>query len=336
MSSYVPLSGLSLRDIEYVVAVDDLRNFSRAAERCGVSQAGLSEQVRKLEQLLGVSLFERSRRHVALTADGEKLLGLCREVLASARNLLEVARAHTGPLDGLLRIGVIPTLGPYYLPELLPQLRKVYPHLGLRLSEMTTPVLCKSLREGTLDLALMASLPLPDTLVEEPIFEEPFLAVFPSTHPLARRTRLRLNELAREDLLLLEDGHCLRDQALSLCATQRSHDERLATSLEMLWHMIAAEEGFSLVPQLALRNRTELETLVHVQPLVEKEARRVISLVWRQCDPRGPAFRELAAFLRTVVPEGCRALKAGEKIVRPRKRPAPSAAKAALTQTAGP
>lgn len=323
-SSYVPLSGLSLRDIEYVVAVDDLRNFSRAAERCGVSQAGLSEQVRKLEQLLGVSLFERSRRHVALTADGEKLISLCREVLASARNLLEVARAHTGPLDGLLRVGVIPTLGPYYLPELLPQLRDAYPQLGLRLSEVTTPHLCRALREGSLDLGLMASLPLPDTLVEEPLFEEPFLAVFPQKHELAHRSRVRLSQLNRPDLLLLEDGHCLRDQALSLCATARPQEERLATSLEMLWHMIAAEEGFSLIPQLALRNRTELETLVHVQPLVEKEARRVISLVWRQCDPRGPAFRELASFLRHAVPEGCRPLGDGEKITRPRKRKLPT------------
>lgn len=306
MSSYVPLAGLSLRDIEYVVAVDDLRNFSRAAERCGVSQAGLSEQVRKLEQLLGVTLFERSRRHVALTPDGEKLLALCREVLGSARKLLEVARAHTGPLDGLLRIGVIPTLGPYYLPELLPSLRDVYPQLGLRLSEMTTPVLCKALREGMLDLGLMASLPLPDTLVEEPLFEEPLRAVFPCGHELADKTKLRVRDLSRADLLLLEEGHCLRDQALSLCATQqRPQEERLATSLEMLWHMIAAGEGFSLVPQLALKNRTELEDLVTVRDLDEKEARRVICLVWRQCDPRGAAFRELAAFLRSATPAGC-------------------------------
>ncbi|MBS1095139.1 hydrogen peroxide-inducible genes activator [Gluconobacter wancherniae] len=301
--AYVPLSGLSLRDIEYVVAVDDLRNFSRAAERCGVSQAGLSEQVRKLEQLLGVTLFERSRRHVAPTPEGEHLIGLGREVLAAARNLLEVAKAHTGPLSGLLRIGVIPTLGPYYVPGLLPPLRKEYPQLGLRLTEGRTESLVHALRHGELDLALMA-LPAPaDSLDSVILFEEEFMGVFPSHHELAKTPSISLSQLGRPDLLLLEDGHCLRDQALSICPTApRPKDQRLATSLEMLWHMIGAGEGFSLIPKLALRNRSEFEDLVCIRSLPEPEARRTIGLVWRASDPRAGAFRELGTFLHGIAP----------------------------------
>ncbi|MFT9298437.1 MAG: hydrogen peroxide-inducible genes activator [Gluconobacter sp.] len=305
--SYVPLSGLSLRDIEYVVAVDDLRNFSRAAERCGVSQAGLSEQVRKLEQLLDVTLFERSRRHVAPTPDGERLIALGREVLTAARNLLEVARARTSPLDGILRLGVIPTLGPYYIPGTLPHLRQSYPNLNLRLTEGTTDTLVQSLRNNELDLALMA-LPAPSEALEAlPLFEEAFLGVFPVTHELAGKNRISLKQLGRPDLLLLEDGHCLRDQALSICPTiPRQRETRLATSLEMLWHMIGAGEGFSLIPRLALRNRMDFENLITVCPLSEPEASRTIGLVWRASDPRASTFRELGAFLRQATPEGCK------------------------------
>jgi len=305
--SYTPLAGLSLRDIEYAVAVDDLRNFSRAAERCGVSQAGLSEQVRKLEALLDTPLFERSRRHVTPTPDGARLIALGRDVLSSARTLLEVARNRSGPLDGPLRVGVIATLGPYYVPGLLPLLRTHYPNLALRLTEsMTAPMLTK-LRHNELDLAFLA-LPLAsETLHSEAIFEEPFLGVFPAQHPLAQRKNLHLADLNDPDLLLLEDGHCLRDQALSVCGMTSQRDEygaRLATSLEMLRHMIGAGEGYSLIPQLALNNRSEMDDLVQTRPL-GPEASRTIGLVWRASDPRGSAFRDFARFLREHTPPGC-------------------------------
>lgn len=307
--SYVPLSGLSLRDIEYVVAVDDLRNFSRAAERCGVSQAGLSEQVRKLELLLNVTLFERTRRHVAPTPDGEKLIGMAREVLTSARKLLEVARAYTGPLNGLLHIGLIPTLGPYYIPALLPKLRHSYDQLSLRLSEMTTENLVNALRQGELDLAIMSPTSMTTHFEQSLLFEEPFLAVFPHDHELAQKKIITFKDLAQPDLLLLEDGHCLREQALSICpANFRPQDQRLATSLEMLWHMIAAGEGFSLIPRLALEHRAELQKLVTVRPVQSTEAKRAISLMWRPSDPRADSFKELASFLRAQTPHGCHEL----------------------------
>lgn len=305
--SYLPLSGLSLRDIEYVVAVDDLRNFSRAAERCGVSQAGLSEQVRKLELLLNVTLFERSRRHVAPTPEGTRLILLGREVLASARHLLEVARAHTGPLDSLLHIGVLPTLGPYYIPSLLPKLRQKYAQLALRLSEKTTTNLLQSLRQGELDLALLVPNMLSDSLEYTPLFQEPFVGVFPRGHELAENhNSVSIHDFGRPDLLLLEDGHCLREQALSICPTNfHPQEQRLATSLEMLWHMIGAGEGFSLIPKLALKHRSELDSLTTTRPIAEVEASRTICLVWRASDPRAASFRELAHFLRLTAPEGC-------------------------------
>ncbi|ATU73068.1 hydrogen peroxide-inducible genes activator [Komagataeibacter rhaeticus] len=302
--SYIPLSGLSLRDIEYVVAVDDLRNFSRAAERCGVSQGGLSEQVRKLEALLGVVLFERSRRHVAPTPDGARLIALGRDVLAAARAMIEAARVQTGPLAGLLRIGVIATLGPYYVPDLLPLLRGTYPQLRLQLTDSLTDTMLGMLRHDALDM-VFAALPVSgDGFTCAPLFDEPFVAAFPAEHPLARRQPLAMADLNGPDLLLLEDGHCLRDQALALCGMSPRHArQRLATSLEMLWHMIGAGEGYSLIPRLALRNRQAWQELITLTPL--PGASRTIGLVWRASDPRGAAFAEFARFLREHTPDGC-------------------------------
>ncbi|RFD19437.1 hydrogen peroxide-inducible genes activator [Komagataeibacter melaceti] len=305
--TYIPLSGLSLRDIEYVVAVDDLRNFSRAAERCGVSQGGLSEQVRKLETLLGVVLFERSRRRVTLTPEGARLIAMGRDVLTAARAMIEAARVQTGPLEGLLRIGLIATLGPYYVPTLLPLLRRAYPQLRLQLTDSLTNIMLRALRHDELDL-VFAVLPVKgDNFHCAPLFEEPFLAAFPADHPLAERPALLMGDLQGPDLLLLEDGHCLRDQALALCGMPiQREQQRLAASLEMLWHMIGAGEGYSLIPRLALRNRSEWADLISLTPIAG--ANRTIGLVWRATDPRGPAFAEFANFLRENAPEGCRAV----------------------------
>ncbi|QDH13448.1 hydrogen peroxide-inducible genes activator [Formicincola oecophyllae] len=306
--SYVPLSGLSLRDVEYAVAVDDLRNFSRAAERCGVSQAGLSEQVRKLENVLGVKLFERSRRTVTPTPESEHILRHARELLATARAFLEAAHHDRAELTGTLHLGLIPTLGPYYLPDLLPLLRGRWPGLKLRLEECITPTLAAALRQGELDMGVLVKVPGLNGLHTEPLFTEPFWGVFPANHELATKAEIKLADFNRADLLLLEKGHCLRDQALSLCPGVRRHPQRLAPSLEMLWHMIGVGEGFSLIPALALRNRTDFADLVRVRRLDESEAHRLICLAWRPTDPRHKLFLELAKRLRAHVPDGCLAL----------------------------
>ncbi|WP_424136060.1 LysR substrate-binding domain-containing protein [Roseomonas chloroacetimidivorans] len=305
------LAGLSLRDLQYAVTVAELGHFGRAAERCGVSQAGLSEQLRKLESLLGVALFERTTRRVSVTPEGEVLLRQAREVLGSARILLEMARSRSDPLAGPLRLGVIATLGPYYLPDQLGELRSRYPGLQLRLQEGHTSALVTALLSGELD-ALLVALPVrAEGLAQEPIFFEPFRAVLPAQHPLAERAALCLDDLAGDAMLLLEEGHCLRDQALSLCSmAPPGRDARFASSLEMLRHMIAAGEGLSLLPLLATREGAKLNRLVHVCELTDAEAGRTIGLAWRRADMRAPAFRELAAFLRSTSPPGTRRLDA--------------------------
>jgi LysR family hydrogen peroxide-inducible transcriptional activator len=302
---YRSLSGLSLRDLEYAVAIADLRHFGRAAERCGVSQAGLSEQVRKLEALLGCPLFERTTRRIVVTPQGEALIAQAREVLGAARVLLEMAASQADPLSGRLRLGVIATLGPYYLPGLLWEVRTRFPSLELRLQEGLTDPLVRALQTGALDLVLMA-VPA-EGVVAEPLFFGPFRAVVPAGHPLAVQPVIGLGDLAGDGLLLLEEGHCLRDQALSLCRLSRvDRDARFASSLEMLRHMIAAGEGHSLVPLLAARERAELDGLVRVREIDDPDVGRTIGLAWRGSDPRAAAFRAFAGFLRETAPAGTR------------------------------
>ncbi|MDJ0390655.1 LysR substrate-binding domain-containing protein [Roseomonas sp. E05] len=305
------LAGLSLRDLEYAVAVAELGHFGRAAERCGVSQAGLSEQVRKLEALLGTALFERTTRRITVTPEGEVLLRQAREVLTGARALMELARSRAAPLAGPLRLGVIATLGPYYLPDQLGALRERYPELQLRLQEGHTAALISSLQGGELD-ALLLALPLPvGGMAGEALFFEPFRAVLPAEHPLAEQPSLALDDLAGSELLLLEEGHCLREQALSLCSLgQPGRQARFASSLEMLRHMIAAGEGYSLLPLLATREQGRLGQLVRVKELASAAAGRTIGMAWRRTDGRAPAFRELATFLRSACPAGTAAVDA--------------------------
>jgi LysR family hydrogen peroxide-inducible transcriptional activator len=305
------LAGLSLRDLEYAVAVAELQHFGRAAERCGVSQAGLSEQVRKLESLLGVALFERTTRRVVVTPEGETLLRQAREAVNAARLLLEMARSRAEPLSGPLRLGVIATLGPYYLPGLLWEVRRHFPRLELRLQEGQTAPLVQALHAGALDAVLLA-LPLSgEGIAAEPLFFEPFRAVLPADHPLAAQPRLGLRDLAGDGLLLLEEGHCLRDQALALCSVSRpDRDARFASSLEMLRNMITAGEGYSLLPLLAVQERRELDWLVRVREFADAAVGRTVGLAWRRTDPRAPAFQALARFLRDTAPPGTRAVEA--------------------------
>ncbi|WP_419897238.1 LysR substrate-binding domain-containing protein [Roseomonas sp. USHLN139] len=302
------LAGLSLRDLEYAVAVAELRHFGRAAERCGVSQPALSEQIRKLEGLLGVTLFERQARRITVTAQGAVLLAQARAVMREARGLLDLAQQQAAPLCGPLRLGVIATLGPYYLPRVLRDVRARFPALVLRLQEGRTAGLVAALEQGELDAALIALPPPAGSLAAELLFFEPFLLACPSGHPLLARRRLTLQALQGAEeadrLLLLEEGHCLRDQALSLCALPRGdREERFASSLEMLRHMIAAGEGFSLLPALAGQaGGGELDGLVATRALDEEGIGRQIGLVWRGTDPRGDSFRQLAAFLKETAP----------------------------------
>jgi LysR family hydrogen peroxide-inducible transcriptional activator len=308
MLNSLSLAGLSLRDLEYVEAVARLKHFGRAAECCNVSQPALSGQVRKLEAHLRVTIFERGNRHVALTPQGAALLIHIERILDEARNLLSFSRQGR-EISGTLHLGSIETLGPYYLPGMLQLLRRELPAISLRLTETRTSMLVERLRHGALDLVLAAGLVEAAGLVQMPLFFEPFVLALPRGHTLGSLPRIKLDSLPLNDLLLLEEGHCLRSQALALCGGAPMAT-RHATSLETLWHMIVAGEGYSLLPALALKSRPDLAGLVTCRKLGDKNAGRTISLVWRASDPREAQFRALAGLLvshaptETQVPQG--------------------------------
>lgn len=295
--------GLSLRDIEYVVSVAATGSFTAAAEACGVAQPSLSAQVRKVERQLGIVLFERTGRSVRPTPAGAAVIEQARSVLGEARRMFDVARGPSDPLDGVLRLGVIATLGPYLIPHLIGPLRESFPRLRLVLHEGLTADLHAQVLAGELD-AVLLSLPLDDErLAGEEVLFEPFVGMLPSESELAKRNHLELDDLDGADLILMEEGHCLRDQALHFCSTARP--ARHAASLETLRHLVAAGIGHSLLPRLAVSSAPMLDSRIRYMPL-DTNVGRIIGLVWRGTDPRGAAYRRLAAFLAALPLPGVR------------------------------
>lgn len=289
------LAGLSLRDMEYVVAVADLGSFVKAAEHCHVAQPSLSVQVGKLETRLGTILFERTTRRLIVTPDGQVLIEQLRRILAEGRTLLTLANRSTEPFGGTLRLSAIATLGPYYFPRALPLLRARYPTLSLVLGEGQTEALVASLSQGALDAVLMSA-PVSDPgLSELSLFLEPFIMACPAGHPAVGSTSIGWPELQPAERLLLGEGHCLRDQALAACA-DISASNRHATSLETLKYMVAAGEGCTLIPALAA---TETPGVAYVPMPRAGYARRIV-LAWRRSDPRAAEFEALGASLRQL------------------------------------
>jgi len=304
-SNTLSLSGLSLRDLEYALSVAELGHFGRAAAACGVSQPGLSEQIRKLEAVLGCSLFERGRHGARLTTRGAALMPAIERVVVESRTLIESARADRGGLDGEVRLGIIPTLGPYYVPSLLRRMRETHPATTLRLSEERTAELAELVLNYTLD-AMVVALPVDDArLTSYPLFFEPFRVLVPATHPLATRAAASAADLDKGEILLLDSGHCLRDQTISMCRvpgnTPGEGHPRVAASLEMLRHMVAAGEGIAVMPALAV-DQAEGYGLTRTLTLTDLSAGRMLGLVWRAADPRAPYFTALAQGLATHAP----------------------------------
>ena len=291
----------SLRQLEYAVAVADARHFGRAAKSCHVSQPALSAQIAQLEDLLGVRLFERSRRHVLVTREGERVVAHARSVLRETDELVRVAREGGEPLSGPLRMGVIPTIAPYWLPYWLPRVRKAYPGLELYLLEDKTERLLEELDAGRLDLLLLA-LPVPGPeLACEDLFSEPFVLAAPEGHALLRpRKRLTQEDLADQPVMLLSDGHCLRDQALALCQNAGANEARelQATSLPTLVQMVANGLGVTLLPAASVAVELRGDSGIGIRAFREPEPSRRIGLVWRATSSRESAFSELAALLR--------------------------------------
>jgi len=288
----------TLRQLEYLVAIADLGSFHRAARACGVSQPGLSAQIRQLETLLDLRLLERDRRRVLLTPAGVEMVRRARAVLAETRGLVETASALQRPLCGTLRLGVIPTVAPYLLPRVLPCVRRRHPELRLRLREAQTGDLVAALERGELDVLLLAlEAPLGDVATRE-LFRDPFHVALPADHRLAKRVRLREADLAGEPVLLLADGHCLRAQALAVCregGAEEQSDFR-ATSLGTLIEMVCGGAGVTLLPELALASEARRRGLA-VRPFAKPAPYRTIGLAWRPSSGRGAEFALLAGSL---------------------------------------
>ena len=294
---------MNLRDLRYLVALADHKHFGRAAAACFVSQPTLSTQIRKLEEELGVSLVERAPRRVMLTPVGRDIAERARRVVAEVTQMGEVARRSQDPEAGSVRLGLFPTLAPYLLPHVLPGIRARFPRLELLLVEEKTDALLARLREGRLDAAILA-LPLHDeSLHVEPLFQEPFVLAVPQSHVFSARTRpLALHDLDHEHLLLLEEGHCLRDQALDVCrlAGANERDGFRATSLETLRQMVAAGIGVTLLPMLAVQPPVPPSPDVHLLPFAGRPPSRDIAMVWRRSSAMGDFLEQLATAFQAL------------------------------------
>ncbi len=289
---------MNLRDLEYLVALAETRHFGRAAERCHVSQPTLSAQLRKLEEFLGVALVERRPRRVALTAAGEAVVQRARRMLQDAEDIRGLARASQDPLSGPLKVGLIPTLGPYLLPRVAPRIAKALPKLSLLLHEYQTAPLVERTLDGELDLAILA-LPA-DTrgLVTRPLFEEAFLVAMPDKHRLAARKTVKAADLEGEKLLLLEEGHCLRDQALEVCERVGTEEQAFrATSLETLRQMVASGLGLTLLPELSAAGPFAAARGLVVRPFAPPSPHRVVGAAWRRSTSRGEAIAQVCELI---------------------------------------
>lgn len=298
---------MTLQELRYLVALADTGHFGQAAEACHVTQSTLSTQLKKLEDYLGLTLFDRSLKRVTPTPTGRAIIASARIIVEEAERIRTLAR-HSGEdiMACTLRLGVIPTVGPYYLPHALLTVHKAFPQLKLLLREEITPSLLAGLREGGFDAALLA-LPIEDENLEVfPLYREPFVVALPSSHPLVAKDQLKVKDLDGENLLLLEEGHCLRDQALDLCGARVGKtDEVQATSLEMLRQMVGMNLGITLLPQLAAENAPRGEKrLLALRSFAAPAPTRTVGLAWRRRSPRSETLLRLAQKLVSELPAG--------------------------------
>jgi LysR family hydrogen peroxide-inducible transcriptional activator len=290
------MADLKLKDLRYLVALADTRHFGRAAERSFVSQPTLSAQLKKLEEYLGVQLIERAPKRVALTAAGEEIVERARRILEASEEIIELARGHRDPLAGRVKLALLPTIGPYLLPNVAGKLRKQLPRLELMLYEYQTVAMLEKLHSGEIDVGILA-LPVPmDGLESHVLYREPFTVAMPSGHKLSLKPTIRVEDLSHETLLLLEDGHCLRDQALDVCSSTDVHEKQdfRATSLETLRQMVAAGVGITLLPELAGRGAYGNARGVVIKPFAKPVPTRTIGAVWRKSSARREAILALA------------------------------------------
>jgi len=292
MSTYLP----TLKQLQYLVALKDHGHFGRAADACFVTQSTLSAGLRELESLIGITLVERTRRVVRFTPLGLRIADKARRVLREAEELGDMARAAGKPLSGELRMGVIPTIAPFLLPRILPQLRAAWPELKLYLREETTPAACDSLHRGLLDCVLLALPYACGDIEAEELFDDRLFVAFPGRDAGNLPASIRPDAIDESRLLLLEDGHCLKDHALAACNRPelRAEATMLGTSLHTLVQMVDNGLGVTLLPEMALDAGILKDTSIVARPLDAEHPSRKIALAWRKGSPRDKEFRLLA------------------------------------------
>jgi LysR family transcriptional regulator, hydrogen peroxide-inducible genes activator len=283
---------MNLKDLKYLVALADTGHFGKAAERTFVSQPTLSAQLKKLEDYLGVKLVERQPKNVQLTEVGRQVVVRARRMLDDCDEIVALARSNTDPFTGKLKLGLIPTVGPYLLPRVMLKLRKALPKLGLMLYEYQTEPLLKRVREGEIDVAVLALPVAHDGMESRDLYQESFTVALPSNHPLAAKSNVKVADLKGQTLLLLEDGHCLRDQALEVCSRidVREAEDFRATSLETLRQMVIAGLGVTLLPEMAVEAPFNSQRGLAIRPFAKPTPSRTVGAVWRKTTTRGAAI----------------------------------------------
>jgi LysR family hydrogen peroxide-inducible transcriptional activator len=288
---------MNIRDLQYLVALSDHQHFGKAAAACFVSQPALSMQIKKLEADLGVLLLERHLKSVTLTTAGHAISEKARAILTQVSELRDMAQQAQDPFSGECHLGLFPTLAPYVLPHIIPAFNQAYPKLSLYLVEEKTAVLLEQLQHGRLN-AILAALPIQAAgLSSLPLFDEEFLVAAPKTHAFSNQAHLETSQLQPHELLLLEEGHCLREQALSFCHSMQTSDHQRfqATSLETLRHMVMSGLGVTLMPKLACHANAHLSYI----PFTHPKPKRTIGLVWRNSS-QTPLLNSMADIIRQL------------------------------------
>ncbi len=294
---------MNIRDLEYLVALAEHQHFRKAAEACFVSQPTLSGQLKKLEDELGVVLTERTSRKVIFTDAGKQLVKQAQKILLEVKILQEMASHQKLDMSGPIHIGVIPTVAPYLLPHVVPVLKEAFPLLDIFLYEAQTQALIQQLNEGKLDCIILASLKETEHLIEIPLYKEPMLLAVYKEHLWANESKISLAQLKGETILLLADGHCLRDQALEVCFTEGAYEDARfrATSLETLRNMVVAKTGITILPELAVPSeRNKDDEIVYIR-LKEEEPKRLISLDYRPGSPLKNRYEKLALVIEQTI-----------------------------------
>jgi LysR family transcriptional regulator, hydrogen peroxide-inducible genes activator len=297
---------MNLKDLKYLVALADTGHFGKAAEKTFVSQPTLSAQLKKLEEYLGVKLVERQPKNVQLTEVGKQVVVRARRMLEEGDEIVALARSNKDPYTGKLKLALIPTIGPYLLPKVMQRIRKALPNLGLMLYEYQTEPLLKKLRDGEIDMGIMALPAMQDGVESRKLYDEAFTVALPTHHPLAAKSVIKIADLKGQTLLLLEDGHCLRDQALEVCSrieVKEAEDFR-GTSLETLRQMVVAGLGITLMPETAVESPFGTQRGLTIRQFAKPTPTRTVGAVWRKSSTRAAAVSAVCDVINAVMVSG--------------------------------